>query len=138
VKILLAAGANPAAGPGTEIRPLRSASERGHVRVVRQLLAAGAPADQNGDWALMEACGNGHAEVARLLIKAGAHADAANSYALFLAWTNGYHEIVSLLKKAGARWPSGKPPVPRDGTSHTAMDVTMAGILWTPKRPRHH
>jgi hypothetical protein len=53
-----------------------------------------------------------------------------------LASQNGYGDIVKLLKKAGAQWPGGGsgPPVPREGTSHTSMDVAMAKLLWKPKK----
>jgi ankyrin repeat protein len=133
-RVPLGAGANPTSGPQDGRRPLRSAAERGHTRIVKQLLAAGAPPDQDSDWPLMEASGNGHSEIVRLLLKAGAHANAEGGFALHLAWTNGYQDIVKLLTKAGARWPGGGPPIPREGTSHTSMDAAMAKLLWNPSK----
>ena len=76
------------------------------------------------------AAGNGNFEIVRGLLKAGAHAGAANGMALWVTSQNGYSGIVNLLKKAGARWPGGGsgPPAPREGTSHTSMDVAMAKL----------
>lgn len=87
---------------------LIAAAHLGHVGVVRQLIAAGAPLDHvnNLHWtALIEAVvlgdgGRNHTEVVRQLIAAGADwalTDAAGKTPLMLARARGYTEIEHLL-----------------------------------------
>ncbi|MFG2644277.1 ankyrin repeat domain-containing protein [Streptomyces sp. NPDC048370] len=77
VRLLLAAGADPARGSGEEAGdlPLCGAACGGHAEVVRALLAAGAAADQAeayGFTALDWAVRLGHAETVRILLEHGA------------------------------------------------------------------
>ncbi|MFF8605252.1 ankyrin repeat domain-containing protein [Streptomyces sp. NPDC015346] len=77
VRLLLAAGADPArgSGEGAGDLPLCGAACGGHTEVVRALLAAGARADQEeayGFTALDWAVRLGHAETVRLLLEHGA------------------------------------------------------------------
>jgi len=87
---------------------LIAAAHLGHVGVVRQLIAAGAPLDHinNLHWtALIEAIvlgdgGPDHTEVVRLLLAAGANrqlADRAGNTPLMLARSRGYRQIERLL-----------------------------------------
>ncbi|MEU9865364.1 ankyrin repeat domain-containing protein [Streptomyces sp. NPDC047971] len=77
VRLLLAAGADPARGSGEEAGdlPLCGAACGGHTEVVRALLAGGARADQTeafGFTALDWAVRLGHVETARILLEHGA------------------------------------------------------------------
>ncbi|WP_237529557.1 ankyrin repeat domain-containing protein, partial [Streptomyces sp. SID5770] len=80
VRVLLAAGADPARGSGEEDGdlPLCGAACCGHTGTVRALLAAGAGADQEeayGFTALAWALRLGYADIARLLLEHGADPD---------------------------------------------------------------
>ncbi|MFB7585629.1 ankyrin repeat domain-containing protein [Streptomyces sp. NPDC056169] len=80
VRVLLAAGADPARRSGEEDGdlPLCGAACGGHAEVVRALLAAGAPADQEEEFgftALAWALRLGHADTARVLLEHGADPD---------------------------------------------------------------
>jgi ankyrin repeat protein len=129
VQMLLAAGANPSAGP-EENTPLSRASANGHAGIVKLLLSAGAPADGNEDCAIVEAAGNGHRKIVQMLLKAGAHADADDSFALSLAWCNGYPDIVNDLKRAGAHWPDRGTPESREECPYTAVDAAIIRMAW--------
>jgi ankyrin repeat protein len=93
---------------------LIAAAHLGHVGVVRQLIAAGAPLDHvnNLHWtALIEAVvlGDGgprHTEVARLLVAAGASqalADGDGRTPLMLARSRGYAAMQSVLAQGNSR-----------------------------------
>jgi ankyrin repeat protein len=93
---------------------LIAAAHLGHVGVVQQLIAAGAPLDHvnNLHWtAVIEAIvlGDGgprHQQVLAALIGAGAKlqlADRQGMTPLALARARGYAEMVAMLQKAGAR-----------------------------------
>lgn len=78
VRELLSIGAS--AGPNLgDMQPLRAAAERGHVGVVRALLAAGAEVDyvdselDSPGTALTMAAGNGHIGCMKILVAAGAN-----------------------------------------------------------------
>ncbi|MET9956574.1 ankyrin repeat domain-containing protein [Streptomyces sp. NPDC006339] len=80
VRVLLAAGADPARASGEDDGdlPLCGAACGGHAEVVRALLAAGADPDQEeayGFTALAWAVRLGHTEVVRALLEAGAAPD---------------------------------------------------------------
>ncbi|MFK0229010.1 ankyrin repeat domain-containing protein [Streptomyces sp. NPDC090303] len=80
VRVLLAAGADPARGSGEDggDLPLCGAACGGHTEVVRALLASGARADQEeayGFTALAWALRLGHADTARVLLEHGADPD---------------------------------------------------------------
>ena len=115
VRLLLKAGAKP----GQTTSPydgtaLIATAHRGHVAIVRALIAAGAPLDHvnNLGWtALIEAIvlGDGgprHTAIVAALVKAGANlniADRQGVRPLTLARRRGYAKIVAILKKAGAK-----------------------------------
>ena len=93
---------------------LIAAAHLGHVGVVKQLIAAGAPLDHvnNLHWtALIESIvlGDGgarHTEVLKSLLRAGAStklADREGNTPLKLARSRGYGEMVKALEAAGAR-----------------------------------
>lgn len=90
---------------------LIAAAHRGHVGVVKRLIAAGAPLDHvnNLHWtALIEAVvlgdgGRKHTEIVRLLLVAGASAklgDRDGNTPLMLARARGYREMTALLAAA--------------------------------------
>lgn len=67
--------------PGRQLRALHNAAAQGHLRIVEQLLAAGAgvdAVDDNGCSALAAAGWRGHLEVMRKLIEAGASVSAGS------------------------------------------------------------
>ena len=93
---------------------LIAAAHLGHVEVVRELIAAGAPLNHvnNLGWtALIEAIilgdgGANHAAIVDMLVKAGADMSLADRQGLtpvVLARGRGYAKIVSILETAGAR-----------------------------------
>jgi uncharacterized protein len=93
---------------------LIAAAHRGHVEIVRALIAAKAPLNQvnNLGWtALLEAVvlGNGgtnHTAVVEALVKAGADVNVPDRHgttALGHARTRGYSQIARILENAGAR-----------------------------------
>ncbi|MGH6767901.1 MAG: ankyrin repeat domain-containing protein [Xanthobacteraceae bacterium] len=115
VKIALASGAKPGnvTGPydGTA---LGAAAHRGHVEIVRALIAAKAPLDhvnRRGWTALIEAIvlGSGsrnHIATVKALVEAGADVDikdASGATALSYARQRGYDEMVQILKPATGR-----------------------------------
>ena len=78
VRVLVGAGGDVAAAPGTEegSPPLMEAASGGHAEAVRVLLAAGAPPDHPnklGATALQGAAGSGHDLCVRALLEAGAN-----------------------------------------------------------------
>lgn len=93
---------------------LIAAAHLGHVGVVKQLIAAGAPLDHvnNLHWtAVIESIvlgdgGTRHQQVLQALLSAGASTrltDREGNTPLTLAKSRGYGAMVSMLKKAGAR-----------------------------------
>jgi ankyrin repeat protein len=115
LKVALDGGANPRAviGPYNETA-LIAAAHRGHVEIVRALIAAKAPlnnASTHGWTALLAAIvlGNGsskHTATVDALVKAGADAMLPDRYgmtALAHARTRGYSQIARILENAGAR-----------------------------------
>src|SRR3990167_2127456 len=61
---------------------LISASERGHLKIVRILLSSGINVHDRIDYSFSSACQNGHLEVMQALLSAGADLHAANDLAL--------------------------------------------------------
>jgi len=106
---------------------LARAAESGDGALVRELLAAGAPADarlEGGATALMRASARGYADVARLLLDAGADVNARRGDGftpLVLAVFFGHEEVVRLLLERGA-----------DASSRTRLGVTARG--WAASR----
>ncbi|XP_078608423.1 uncharacterized protein LOC144880232 [Branchiostoma floridae x Branchiostoma japonicum] len=90
--------------------PLYIAAQCGHVKVVQQLLKAGAEADkakQGGATPLFIEALSGHVEVVQQLLKAGAEVDKAianedGATPLVIAAQNGHVRVVQLLLKTGA------------------------------------
>ncbi|KAK8143495.1 hypothetical protein G3M48_007169 [Beauveria asiatica] len=91
---------------------LRKASEGGHIKVVDQLLGAGADAntaadEYGGQTALQAACGGGHLGVVERLLSAGAVVNTAatrfsGQTALQAASGGGHLHVVNCLLSAGA------------------------------------
>jgi len=77
---------------------LRSASENGHLEVVRLLLDRGAEIHAGEDYSLRWASHNGRLEVVRLLLDRGAEIHARNDEALRFAKSYGHLEVVELLR----------------------------------------
>ena len=114
LKIALAGGGNPRAVTSPyQGTALIAAAHRGHVEVVRTLIAAKAPLNHvnNLGWtALLEAVvlGNGganHTAIVEALVKAGADVnipDRQGTTALGHARTRGYSQIARILERAGA------------------------------------
>lgn len=77
------------------------ASFRGHLAIVKRLVAAGAPLQRDDGWPpLVYAAFNGHLEVVRFLLAQGADIDAVSdnsTSALMVAARNGHLEVVKLL-----------------------------------------
>ena len=115
LRALLAAGASAKLTTSRyDGTALIAAAHLGHVGVVKQLIAAGAPLDHvnNLHWtALIESIvlGDGgprHTETLRALVSAGANlqlADRNGNTPLRLAQGRGYKAIVEILEKAGAK-----------------------------------
>jgi ankyrin repeat protein len=115
VRLLVARGANPAAVTSPyQGTALIASGHRGHVEVVRTLIAAKAPLDHvnNLGWtALLEAIilgdgGAAHTEIVRLLVVAGAdvnRADRDGVRPLAHARRRAYREMSTILERAGAR-----------------------------------
>ena len=82
--------------------PLRTASNHGHVEVVKELLKAGADVHADNDSSLQWSSTNGHVEVVKELLKAGADVHAGNDSSLRDSSKNGHTEVVRELLRAGA------------------------------------
>jgi len=108
VRALLAAGADVAAGAGSEQdTPLHAAAAAGHAPVVALLLEAGAHPERpgrGGETPLALAVEAGHAAVARALLAAGADPEAGGRQGppLARAARRGDAELAALLVDAGA------------------------------------
>jgi ankyrin repeat protein len=115
LKLALEGGANPRAVTSPyDGTALIAAAHRGHVEIVRALIAAKAPLNHvnNLGWtALLEAVvlGNGgtnHTAIVEALVKAGADVnvpDRQGTTALRHARTRGYSQIARILENAGGR-----------------------------------
>ncbi|MEN9783988.1 MAG: hypothetical protein RJA24_1331 [Pseudomonadota bacterium] len=115
LRALLAAGASAKLTTSRyDGTALIAAAHLGHVGVVKQLIAAGAPLDHvnNLHWtALIESIvlgdgGTRHTETLRALVSAGANlqlADRNGNTPLKLAQGRGYKAMVEILVKAGAK-----------------------------------
>ena len=87
--------------------PLMRASRKGHLEIVKALIAAGANVNiqHNGRTALIYAIWLGHLKIVKVLIVAGAdvnHQDNVARTALIYASESGYLEIAKALIAAGA------------------------------------
>jgi ankyrin repeat protein len=111
VTLLLQRGATSAAADRVdEGPPLQRAAERGHLEVVRQLLAARMPVnqqDRSGRTALYRAVDEKHAPVVDLLLRSGADPNIAKGYSQYqdtavAKAASGPPEILRLLLAAGA------------------------------------
>ncbi|KAG2484501.1 hypothetical protein HYH03_016730 [Edaphochlamys debaryana] len=102
------------------------ASERGHTRVVRLLLEAGADVKattKGGATALSLAAAEGHADVIPLLVEAGADVNAADQKGtplLGVAAHRGHTEVVRALLRAGAEQGA------QDAEGNTALHLAAA------------
>lgn len=115
LKVLLALGASAKLTTSRyDGTALIAAAHLGHVGVVKQLIASGAPLDHvnNLHWtAVIESIvlgdgGSRHQEVLQALLAAGASTrltDREGNTPLGLAKTRGYAAMVAMLEKAGAR-----------------------------------
>lgn len=109
VQAALESGADIEAADERGWTALRTAAAKGHVPVVRCLLACGAQVtkDQSGSPPLIAAAFNGHTEVVDVLLDAGAEVDTKTTggfeaTALMLAANCGRVEAVRLLLRRGA------------------------------------
>lgn len=91
------------------VAPLHMACQRGHLEILRMLLAARADPDQascDGGRPLSIASSRGHLEVVRLLLDAGAKLEHSGSHSsghpLLLAAQRGNLEVLRMLIAAGA------------------------------------
>jgi ankyrin repeat protein len=88
--------------------PLWVACDRGDLKIVNALIAAGAhanTANADGETALWVASLEGHLNVVKALVTAGANVNALDSHnigPLLCASSNGHLEIVKILLKEGA------------------------------------
>ncbi|KAJ7181173.1 ankyrin repeat-containing domain protein [Mycena filopes] len=149
-KLLLAAGANPAAHWEQDwYQPLHLATERRHVEVMMLLLDAGAPVDSDygcdgcSETALHHACAIGHLEMMALLIERGADIENRGHFGSALGFAVHYRQreaIRFLLDRgadAGVSVPLfilmvGGPPLP-----HEASLLYMAMGLRHPSNSRY-
>ena len=89
--------------------PLYTASQKGHVEVVKLLCDAGAAKDQarnDGTTPLFAASQEGHVEVVKLLCDVGANTNQAKkdgSTPLAMASQRGHAELVKLLRESAMR-----------------------------------
>lgn len=136
VSVLLKAGADPKEMDDAGGTPIVVASIRGDVRIVRDLIAAGADVDPpaptpeaikgpllkviaargtlNYAPPLVHAAGLGHVQVVGELLKAGADLNRTDSHgqtAYDVARRNNHVGVVRLLKEAGAATPGTARPV---------------------------
>ena len=77
---------------------LRWASSRGHTELVKLLLNRGADVHAKDDYAFRWACKGGHIDAVKLLLDAGANVHAEDDIALRWAREKGHTEVVKLLK----------------------------------------
>jgi len=111
-KLLLRAGANPAARNRFGASPLSEAVTTGNPELVAALLEAGADATalttQEGETVLMTAARAGNADVVRMLLDRGADVNARERYkgqtALMWAAAERHAPVVKLLLEHGADW----------------------------------
>eukprot|EP00731_Ephydatia_muelleri_P038788 Em0910g1a len=88
--------------------PLVSASQNGHLEIVKSLIEAGANVNhtaKDGWTPLVIASHDGHLEIVKSLIEAGAnvnHTIKNNVTAVYVASENGHHGVVLSLLGAGA------------------------------------
>jgi ankyrin repeat protein len=101
VELLLERGADPRANTAYGDGPLRHPAAKGHLEVVRRLLAAGA---RPGEQALREAASNGRDDVLRVFADSGVRFDVPPAYwdPLYSAAYAGRASTVSLLLELGA------------------------------------
>ena len=111
---LLERGADPNGSYKFNLFPLHEAAARGHIEMVRLLLAKGANinAYKSGDTPLCEAAKKGHTEVARLLLAKGADVNGYKNYdGKYLHPPLSYaktQEMVELLLARGAAVQGGE------------------------------
>jgi hypothetical protein len=152
VQALLDGGLSPDAKNEYGATPLAYAADKGHLEIVKLLLARGATVDVEDTFyqstALAWAAYNGHAEIVRALIAAGANADGAVMMAisrdkpavvkvvlesgkvatsdlagaLAMAQSEGKTEIAQILEAAGV-----KPPPPASAEVDPARLARYAG-----------
>ncbi len=122
VKDAIKAGANCSVVDGRGMRPIIWAALRGHVEIIRVLLANGAGVDElnTAEWTpLMEASMEGHHLIVKLLIEEGANVNAETNVsgtALMFASIKGHVDIVKQLLEKGA-----DPSISIDGTKDAGM-----------------
>jgi len=81
---------------------LNSASEKGHLKIVKYLVENEANIHNSDEFPLRLAIYNGHLEIVKYLIELGAYIHIYEDFALRIASKNGYLEIVKYLVEKGA------------------------------------
>lgn len=104
--VLRAALGNPNVRDSWNTTPLHYAASRGHLDIVKALVAAGASVDDTsrGDnTALVSAAANGHLHVVAFLVSVGANANDRNAdgkTAQDVAAENGHQDVVTFLRSS--------------------------------------
>lgn len=107
VQFFIDAGVNPNRSPGhSDFTSLGIAAAAGHLRIVQQLLSAGADINWGPTPPLCYAATQGQLEVVKCLVRHGAQLDSAvevgGCTSLYLAAQRGHLGVVRFLVQAGA------------------------------------
>jgi len=82
---------------------LKSASEHGHLELIKHLVSLGADVTKYSNYSLRYASKNGHFKVVKYLISQGAGITDDHNFAVRMASLNGHLELVKYLVSKGAK-----------------------------------